>query len=343
MAKTITMEKLRQLVDALIGEGRRVIGPKVVGKMSLYEPLADGTELDFRELPRRSAKESFFPLCETILTYAKTGEGTSVTDVDTACFPATVLIGARPCDAAAPGILDAVFSWDYKDQFFLERRERTTIIGLGCSTCDDACFCTAVGLSPGDTRGSDLFLTPLADGGFRCDGITDKGTQLLAAHAAFFTDASEPAPAPLADPGMANLDLERIKAWLDSHFEDPLWNEIAERCAGCGACAFLCPACHCFDISDEGTEQQGARRKHWDACGFGKFTDHASGHNPRDIQPARYRNRIMHKFSYYDDKFGQNLCTGCGRCIRHCPVGIDIFEVLETINERDQGPGTRDQ
>ena len=342
MAKTITMEKLRQLVDALIGEGRRVIGPKVVGKMSLYEPLADGTELDFRELPRRSAKESFFPLCETILTYAKTEEGTSVTDVDTDRFPPTVLIGARPCDAAAPGILDAVFSWDYKDQFFLERRERTTIVGLGCSTCDDACFCTAVGLSPGDTRGSDLFLTPLAGGGFRCDGITDKGNKWLAAHAAFFTDASEPEPEPLADPNLAQFDLKRIKAWLDEHFEDPLWNDIAERCAGCGACAFLCPACHCFDISDEGTEQQGARRKHWDACGFGKFTNHASGHNPRDVQPARYRNRIMHEFKYYDDKFGQTLCTGCGRCIRHCPVGIDIFEVLEEINQA-QGSGHKAQ
>ena len=75
------------------------------------------------------------------------------------------------------------------------------------------------------------------------------------------------------------------------------------------SCAFLCPACHCFDISDEGTETKGERRKHWDACGFGKFTGHASGHNPRDGQGKRYRNRIMHKFKYYDDKFGQRLCT----------------------------------
>ena len=142
---------------------------------------------------------------------------------------------------------------------------------------------------------------------------------------------------PLAAPALPKFDLQKIKGWLDNHFEDPLWAGIAERCAGCGACAFLCPACHCFDIVDEGSESKGERRKYWDACGFGKFTMHASTHNPRDVQPARYRNRIMHKFKYYDDKFGQTLCTGCGRCVRACPVGIDIAAVLDETIMKDEG------
>jgi ferredoxin len=334
MLYTVTKENLQALIDALLKEGARVVGPKTAGSVVLYEPLATGDELDLSELPRRSAKEAFFPLCETILTFAKDKDGTRVTDVDPATFPTSVLIGARPCDAAAPGILDAVFSWDYDDHFFLERRRKTTIIGLACTQADDACFCTALGLSPAETSGSDLFLTPLKGGGYRCDVITPRGEAFVAGHASFFGDAPKAEPEPLADPAMAKLDLAKIKEWLDRHFEDPLWNEIAERCAGCGACAFLCPACHCFDISDEGTEAKGSRRKHWDACGFGKFTNHASGHNPRDVQPARYRNRIMHKFKYYDDKFGQRLCTGCGRCIRHCPVGIDIAAVLEEIEKQ---------
>ena len=333
MPKIITDKNLRALIDLLVKEGKRIIGPKATGTLTLYEPLAAGEELNLGELPRRSAKETFFPLCENILTYEKGPGGTTVTDIDPARFPETVLIGARPCDVAAAPVLDAVFSWDYQDEFFLERRRKTTIIGLACTKADDACFCTAVGLSPADAKGSDLFLTPLTGGGYRCETVTDKGEALLAAHTSLFMDdAAEPLP--LAEPAQGKLDLEKVRSWLDSHFEDPLWEEIAERCAGCGACAFLCPACHCFDINDEGGEKKGTRRKSWDACGFGKFTHHASGHNPREVQPERYRNRIMHKFKYYVDKFDQRLCTGCGRCIRHCPVGIDIAAVLEEINNK---------
>jgi ferredoxin len=334
MTKTISEMSLRTLVDTLIAQSKRVVGPKETGSMILYAPLAKGENLILDLLPRRSAKETVFPLCETILTYKKSREGVTVTDVDPAGFPETVLIGARPCDAAGTPVLDAVFSWDYDDPFFLERRRKTTVIGIACTRADEACFCTAVGLSPGDARGSDLFLTPLAGGGFRCTAQSAKGEALLAACSELFAEETVAAPLPLATPQCKPVDLEKVHAWLDAHFEDPLWKNIAERCAGCGTCAFLCPACHCFDIVDEGGENQGARRKSWDACGFGKFTHHASGHNPREVQPQRYRNRVMHKFKYYRDKFGQTLCTGCGRCIRYCPVGIDILEVLEDIEKQ---------
>jgi len=334
MSKTITEQNLRALIDLLIKEGTRVVGPKQAGTMVLYEPLATGNELTLGTLPRRSAKEAFFPLSETILTFEKDKDGVRVADVDTNAFPETVLVGALPCDAAAPGILDAVFSWDYHDEFYLERRKKTTIIGLACTRSDDACFCTLVGLSPTETRGSDLFLTPLAGGGFQVEAVTDKGEKLLATYPQLFAEQGDVKLAPLATPEGGTVDLEKVKAWLDSHFEDPIWEEVATRCAGCGACAFLCPTCHCFDIVDEGSERAGTRRKNWDACGFGKFTGHASGHNPRDLQNKRYRNRFMHKFKYYHDKFGQTLCTGCGRCVRACPVGVDIAAILAAISAK---------
>lgn len=334
MPKTITEQNLQLLIDALVQEGTRVVGPKRAGTMTVYEPLGTGGELSLAEMPRRSAKEVFFPVCENILSFQRTEQGVTVTDVDVCTFPETVLVGARPCDAAAAPVLDAVFSWDYRDEFFLERRKKTTVVGIACTTCDDACFCTAVGISPAETRGSDLFLTPLKEGGYACQVVTAKGEALVDRHGKLFADAAAATPQPLAEPATARLDLQRIKEWLDNNFTSPFWTGISERCAGCGACAFICPACHCFDINDEGTEKEGHRRKHWDACAFGKFTNHASGHNPRDVQYERYRNRIMHKFKYYDDKFGQTLCTGCGRCIRACPVGIDIAAILDEIQKQ---------
>ena len=43
------------------------------------------------------------------------------------------------------------------------------------------------------------------------------------------------------------------------------------------------------------------------------------------------RQRIMHKFKYHVDNFGENFCVGCGRCIRECPVSLDIREIIEEI------------
>lgn len=334
MPLIITEENLRKLIDLLVTESKLVVGPKMSGAVVLYEPLAAGSELTLDALPRRSAKELFFPVCENILTYKKVDGKMQVTDVDRSRFPETVLFGAPPCDAGSPAILDAVFSWDYDDEFYLERRRKSTIVGIACTKGDDACFCTAVGLAPDAQAGSDLFLTPLANGSYACNAVTEKGQALVDAHAGLFGEAAASEAVPFVDQSVEKLDLVKIKNWLDTHFEDPLWESIADICVGCGACAFICPACHCFDINDEGTADEGSRRKHWDACGFSKFTNHASGHNPRDIQNKRYRNRIMHKFKYYDDKFGKTLCTGCGRCIRACPVGIDIADILTQINEK---------
>ncbi|RII29729.1 MAG: heterodisulfide reductase subunit A [Geobacter sp.] len=334
MQNFISEQNLNTLLDKLIAAGKRVVAPRLTAGTVLYEPLQKAEQMVHDELPRRSAKETFFPVCEDIMSYEKEGQQVRLTDIDPNSFPETILVGVRPCDAAAVPVLDAVFSWDYRDEFFLKRRDKTTIIGLACTTADDACFCTALGLSPADPKGSDLFLTPVEGGGYTCETFTEKGEQFIASHGSFFSGQSDAKTLPLAQPQTDKFDLKKVKAWLDEHFEDPAWDSIATRCVGCGACAFVCPACHCFDIVDEGTEKKGKRRKSWDACGFWKFTHHASGHNPRDQQPKRYRNRIMHKFKYYDDKFGQTLCTGCGRCIRICPVGIDIAAIVEEISKK---------
>ncbi|NPA95415.1 MAG: 4Fe-4S ferredoxin, partial [Thermodesulfobacteria bacterium] len=66
-------------------------------------------------------------------------------------------------------------------------------------------------------------------------------------------------------------------------------------------------------------------------CMFPLFTQHASGHNPRGDKIKRVRNRFMHKFKYFPDRFGPLSCVGCGRCVRDCPVNIDIRQVLNRL------------
>ena len=52
---------------------------------------------------------------------------------------------------------------------------------------------------------------------------------------------------------------------------------------------------------------------------------------PRGDQCARCRQRVTHKFAIYPKRFGDILCTGCGRCARACPGGQDLPETLARI------------
>lgn len=134
--------------------------------------------------------------------------------------------------------------------------------------------------------------------------------------------------------------LRALPQWLAANYEHPLWRTLALRCHGCGACASVCSTCHCFDIVDEHDRLgAGARRRNWDSCQAGKFTHHASGHNPRATQTERFRQRVMHKFSIYPRRFKAISCTGCGRCARTCSAGTSLPQILGQLVEL-AGPAT---
>ena len=99
----------------------------------------------------------------------------------------------------------------------------------------------------------------------------------------------------------------------------------ARSCLACGTCAFACPTCHCFDIQDEmaGGEGVGRRTGTPARSRCSRCTPPATTRAPD--QAGRWRQRLSHKFRYYPEKFGQVLCTGCGRCIRLCPAGMDLL------------------
>ena len=116
-------------------------------------------------------------------------------------------------------------------------------------------------------------------------------------------------------------------------FEAPFWEDVAFACINCGTGTYVCPTCWCFDIQDETLGLSGIRMRNWDSCMYPLFTLHGSGHNPRDTKIQRVRQRFMHKLKYYVDKYEDGIqCVGCGRCIRHCPVNIDIRKVCDLMN-----------
>ena len=283
--------------------------------------------------PRQSIKQFFFPKSEPLLAYESSKDGVDVQEPD-AETPKTLIFGCRPCDASSLPIMDALYGWDYRDSFWFRRREATTVVAVACTRCDESCFCTALGGSPCGTAGADLLLTPLDGGRFLAEALTDKGQAVVDLSAGLFTEGKgdkDAACREALDALPPALDLDAVAAWLAEHFEDDHWAPWSHKCWGCGCCTFLCPTCHCFDIVDEGSYRKGQRRRNWDACQFGLFTLHASGHNPRSTQAARWRQRLQHKFNYYVQKFDLRSCVGCGRCIRSCPVNMNIHGQLTEI------------
>ena len=338
----LTREAIDQWPRRLLGAGWRVLAPVAVnGDVEYYELTSKAAEpTGFgKGLARQSPKESWFPRSEPILKFHRNSREWSMDDPEMG-FPPVVVFGARPCDAAAPQILAPLFGWDLHDPFFEQRLKKLAFVVLACQKpVDDACFCTSVGVDPAGQNCGDAILTELADGSFVAEACTETGQQLLASMPQ--SQAAEPAElAALREKIRQSVPVRfqttTVEAALRRRFDDPLWEKAARSCLACGTCAFVCPTCHCFDIQDEMTGGEGVRQKNWDACAFPLFTLHTSGHNPRSEQSSRWRQRLSHKFRYYPEKFSKVLCTGCGRCIRLCPAGMDL---LADLRDLSQNPG----
>jgi sulfhydrogenase subunit beta (sulfur reductase) len=333
--KIITKENLKAICSELLKNNVDVISPLEKG----YLKLKSGDELTLDSKAKHtkaSFKEYVFPKTEPIIFYKKSQSDVELLDVKME-DKRTVIFGAKPCDVRSISILSKVFNWDYKDEFFNVRTNNTITIGIMCQFCDDFCFCTSVGLSPISSEGSDIFLIPLDENNFALRVITPKGEEFIKPFGKYLMDGikekSEAAEKNVKFPEKV-FDSEKVKEWITNNFENEYWDTIGKMCLGCAQCAFVCPVCHCFDIVDEDYNYtEGRRMKNWDGCQFDMFTLHASGHNPRDNQNKRYRQRISHKFKYYPDKFNEILCTGCGRCSRGCPVSMDIKEIVTGIGE----------
>lgn len=328
----ISKSALPGLLDKLIAE-YQVYAPVKEGAYALFKQIKSGSEADFSNKNSKiPPKGILFPQSEKLFSYSVTPEGARVEEcVDSA---RKVIFGVRPCDAKSLLLLDNVFKNDqYEDPYYMNRRANTILVGMGCNDPASTCFCTSMNSGPFDAAGMDLLLVDTGDN-YVVEAVSDKGKELAAKLSlAAAGDADKAAAAKVKEAAAVTSQVVTagLKAKLDGNFYDEVWDRVHEKCLGCGSCTYSCPTCHCFDIVDDAVDCNGCRIRNWDSCMYPLFTLHGSGHNPRTGGKERMRQRVMHKFKYFVDNFNATACVGCGRCIKNCPVNLDIREVLADI------------
>ncbi len=326
---------------------------------SIYIPAGENGDFRFCELrdtndelvfwdyrnTRISPKEILFPHSEILYEFSRdeSHQFSISQNNDDQRKMKNVILGIRPCDARAIGFLDRVFIGEpnerFVDPYYLKRRIHTIIISLACNRPQISCFCTSLNGRPDGEEGADIIAFDIGEE-ILLKTVTEKGKEFIKESSKWLGNAKK------SDIDKKNkifkesakrinsrVSVEKVKEKLDDSFEADFWNEIHRKCLGCGICTFLCSTCHCFDITDETSADRGKRIKCWDSCMYPLFTLHASGHNPRPNYKERMRQRIMHKFNYCPENFKELFCVGCGRCIRNCPVNLDIREVINQVSQ----------
>jgi len=332
----VPKQQVAGLLTALLDQ-YQVIAPVEEEGLVTFGRLGSPEEavLDYRNA-RVSPKGLLFPQAEVLLTYNLASERAELQEAPQQ-QERQVVFGIRPCDARSFVLLDRVFEGNaWHDGYYLSRRRNTTVVALACPRPGLACFCASVGGGPFSTEGSDLLLTDLGQE-YLLEVVTDKGAALTEAWSEYGeagedslrrkAELQQGAEAALA----GRVEIDGIDRRLKGMWDDVFWERLHEKCLGCGVCTYLCPTCHCFDIVDEGSDRQGQRLRLWDSCMFPLFTRQASGHNPRPTGKERWRQRLMHKFCYSVDSYGEVGCVGCGRCVVNCPVNLDLRHVLNEI------------
>ena len=337
----ISKDEIKNILKGLMKQ-KTLVAPVYNGKKIDYLPVTDVNDIVFTdELPYKSPKELFFPRYEKIITF-KDGDAAAEIPKEQ-----SVLFGARPCDLEALEIMKIIFTeGKFKDPFFEERYNNTLIIALGCMAKKPGCFCDERETDMGYCDKCDLFLMPKSTEAekplqafelFEILYVSEKGREALKQYIPDLEKLENTkrkfTPAKTLSIETTDSSSADEKSVEEDLFNKVDWEKTVETCQGCGMCTFICPTCHCFMFKDVDEGNSACRYRNWDSCMFPKFTLHASGHNPRTAKHERYRQRIAHKYLYVKKNFGQIACTGCGRCVRACPAGMNIKTIVEGIME----------
>jgi len=365
-AITLSVVQLDALLQAVRADGCQLVGPTVRDSAIVYGAIsgvgdlpAGWTEVQDAgtyRLQRRADdalfgyalgphawKQFFFAPRLKLWQATRQGDTFTVSD-EQPPPPRLALVGARACELHAIAIQDRVFlHGGFVDPDYAARRDGALVIAVNCGQAGGTCFCVSMQTGPRATRGFDLVLTELLDGGHRflAESGSDRGAALLGQAggepaAAGDRAAADQIVARTAQSMGRAFETAGVKDLLYRSSEHPRWDEVATRCLSCANCTLVCPTCFCSTVEDvtDLTGDHAERWRRWDSCFTQEFS-YIHGGPVRASARSRYRQWLTHKLASWIDQFGTSGCVGCGRCITWCPVGIDLTEEIRAIRGTD--------
>jgi sulfhydrogenase subunit beta (sulfur reductase) len=357
-----------RLIQALADSGHRVIGPRIRNGALAYDEITgvgdlpkgwtDSQEPGRYRLERRGDEKLFGYVVgsdswkkflnppEAVLWSGKLGPQGFTSDPPPE-RPKYAFVGVRPCELAALGILDHVYS-SYNGVAaiagYTQMRDEAFIVAVNCVEPGGNCFCTSMGTGPAADSGFDISITEITHEGnmrYLIESGSEAGSELLASlNLETASDAEKATCDTMLDRAAESmgkqLDTDDLQGLLQGNALNPRWESVAGRCLACGNCTMVCPTCFCNTIEDNLSldGMRATRTRKWDSCFTLDFT-YMHGRAVREPVSARYRQWMTHKLSTWVDQFGEFGCVGCGRCITWCPVGIDITAEAAAIRRGD--------
>jgi len=338
----VFISKLKPFLDA-VSEQMELYVPKKTGAhyvYSRYDPSAE-TPVEFNNIRTCAPiKEFLFPLSELAATYPEPFEPKDIKPF--------AVFGLKDCDLRSVEILDKVFiEEEFQDPFYVKRRENMFIISSDCFEPGESCFCNLLGGQPFAQSGFDLNVAKIKDG-FIIEAGSQKGQGFTKKHSQLFAKVTE---AQLAERDenraktQKQLEQNNAEYQLDTPIKEVVENSAdcevfdveAKNCVECQSCTRVCPTCHCFYLYDTKQKDYFAKMKMWDSCMRQAYAEVAGGANPNKVLGDRIKYRLMHKFVHFLDRYGIDMCVGCGRCIDGCAGGEDIRAVLKKLSEELKG------
>ncbi len=318
-------EDLAKFVSFLLKQERRVYAPvEKDGRFlarRIYDPKSVVINGQLTYYPWRKfflpAQETLFNIHKDVLKKVRTGKE-------------QVLFGLTALDLRALDLYSQVFA---DDPYFQERKRSTIVIGQSLAPAENREFAEFQGKWQKDVLEHiefDIFLEKKDE---KCKVFTgsEDGQRLLEAFG--YSDYENVKyVGPILENGL-DEEMVEIKNKLENSPNEKLWNDLGEKCINCGKCSLVCPTCYCFDVVDKAKVKsgEGRRIREWSTCFYSDFSRIAGDHKFLNNTAKRIFYWYEHKFVCDPERYKVPGCVRCGRCIKVCPVGINIMESITRI------------